>query len=335
MLDNDNDSDSDSAHWPAKQNRDKEPTFFCDNSFDLTDAHIQHDVFADEEAPTHLWIHIDKVVLLSWVSLQVKQIAFVAVPRAIVALGAGAPAAQSVVVREGVRGLNFQAERVPARAPLVGDVLPLSGPERSLCELKVWVADPGGRKIMQRQQKTAQRPTQKTRNEGRKKNARVAVAFVGEWWVVRAAAKKRSNPSWLDVRAGVRWSIGCMAATFGEKKNNANEPTARKALHGRWRHSNPGDYRFGLWLPRGHCPGLLEPLSGDHQSLTEQQRARQAASEKAKDPKNSRSVVVRPQDVRVEVVQQLLAWVVVLRSSFSAHQVLPVVDTVQGSSADV
>lgn len=64
-------------------------------------------IYADETAPTHLWVHVDEIILLPRVSLQVKQVACVVVSRTIVALGAGAPAAQRVVVREGVRGLGL------------------------------------------------------------------------------------------------------------------------------------------------------------------------------------------------------------------------------------
>lgn len=97
---------------------------------------------ADQASRTHLWVHVDEVILLPRVSLQVKQVVGIVVARAVPALGARAPVAHRVDVREAVHGLRVQVERVPAGAPLVGDILVISRSESPLCELKVRLADP-------------------------------------------------------------------------------------------------------------------------------------------------------------------------------------------------
>lgn len=87
---------------------------------------------------------VDEIVLLSRIRLQVEQVVGVGVAgAALTAVAAGAPVAGGREVRQLIPLQGFFVESVPPRAPLVGDELVLSLPERPLSKLELLVADAG------------------------------------------------------------------------------------------------------------------------------------------------------------------------------------------------
>lgn len=94
---------------------------------------------------THIRVDVDEVVHLPRVSLDVEEVVRVAARRAALgAVAAGVAVAGEGAVRQGVVGEGVLVERVPPRAPHVGEELVLARAERSLRELR-FLGEAGGR----------------------------------------------------------------------------------------------------------------------------------------------------------------------------------------------